>query len=78
MEDNPTGCMGLPDYLGRKSKGEIPIVCVPGCPVQADNFMETLALADWGLNELDFLFVENVGNLSARLRMILEKTSAWC
>jgi Ni,Fe-hydrogenase I small subunit len=52
MEDNPTGCMGLPDYLGRKSKGEIPIVCVPGCPVQADNFMETLALADWGLNEL--------------------------
>jgi hydrogenase small subunit len=44
MEGNPTGCMGLPDYLGWqwRSRGEIPIVCVPGCPVQPDNFMETL------------------------------------
>lgn len=44
MEGNPTGCMGLPDYLGWKwrSQGDIPIVCVPGCPVQPDNFMETL------------------------------------
>jgi len=44
MEGNPTGCMGLPDYLGWKwkSKVGIPIVCVPGCPVQPDNFMETL------------------------------------
>ena len=44
MEGNPTGCMGLPDYLGWqwKSKADIPIVCVPGCPVQPDNFMETL------------------------------------
>jgi hydrogenase small subunit len=44
MEGNPTGCMGLADYLGWewKSKAEIPIVCVPGCPVQPDNFMETL------------------------------------
>ena len=44
MEGNPTGCMGLPDYLGWqwKSNGNIPIVCVPGCPVQPDNFMETL------------------------------------
>ena len=44
MEGNPTGCMGLPDYLGWqwKSKSQIPIVCVPGCPVQPDNFMETL------------------------------------
>jgi hydrogenase small subunit len=44
MEGNPTGCMGLPDYLGWqwKTKAEIPIVCVPGCPVQPDNFMETL------------------------------------
>ncbi len=35
MEGNPTGCMGLADYLGWnwKSKSEIPIVCVPGCPV---------------------------------------------
>jgi hydrogenase small subunit len=44
MEGNPTGCMGLPDYLGWKwrSRADIPIVCVPGCPVQPDNFMETL------------------------------------
>jgi hydrogenase small subunit len=44
MAGNPTGCMGLPDYLGWgwKSKAGIPIVCVPGCPVQPDNFTETL------------------------------------
>lgn len=44
MAGNPTGCMGLPDYLGFdwKSKADIPIVCVPGCPVQPDNFMEVL------------------------------------
>ena len=44
MAGNPTGCMGLPDYLGWqwKSKAGLPIVCVPGCPVQPDNFMETL------------------------------------
>jgi len=44
MEGNPTGCMGLPDYLGWqwRSKANIPIVCVPGCPVQPDNFTETL------------------------------------
>ena len=44
MEGNPTGCMGLPDYLGWqwRSKAGIPIVCCPGCPVQPDNFMETL------------------------------------
>ena len=43
-EGNPTGCMGLPDYLGWQwtSAANIPIVCVPGCPVQPDNFMETL------------------------------------
>ena len=44
MEGNPTGCMGLADYLGWKwkSKAGVPIVCVPGCPVLPDNFMETL------------------------------------
>jgi hydrogenase small subunit len=44
MEGNPTGCTGLPDYLGWdwKSKANIPIVCVPGCPIQPDNFTETL------------------------------------
>ena len=38
------GCMGLPQYLGEnwKSKAGIPIVCVPGCPVQPDNIMESL------------------------------------
>jgi hydrogenase small subunit len=44
MQGNPTGCMGLPDYLGWewRSRADIPIVCVPGCPVQPDNMMETL------------------------------------
>ena len=44
MEGNPTGCMGLADYLGWnwKSAAGIPIVCVPGCPVQPDNFTEVL------------------------------------
>jgi hydrogenase small subunit len=43
MQGNPTGCMGLADYLGWdwKSKAGLPIVNVPGCPVQPDNFMET-------------------------------------
>jgi hydrogenase small subunit len=44
MAGNPTGCMGLADYLGRdfRSAGGLPIVNVPGCPVQPDNFTETL------------------------------------
>ncbi|MBI3822883.1 MAG: hydrogenase expression protein HypE [Planctomycetes bacterium] len=44
MEGNVTGAMGLPDYLGWDwpDKAGVPIVCVPGCPVQPDNFMETL------------------------------------
>jgi hydrogenase small subunit len=44
MVGNPTGAMGLPDYLGWqwKSKADIPIVCVPGCPIQPDNFMDVL------------------------------------
>jgi hydrogenase small subunit len=44
MEGNPTGCMGLADYLGWnfKSKAGLPIVNVPGCPVQPDNFMEAV------------------------------------
>src|ERR1700726_1671756 len=43
MEGNPTGCRGLADDLGRKwkLKANIPIVCVPGCPVQLDNLLET-------------------------------------
>ncbi|MFW6058582.1 MAG: hydrogenase expression protein HypE [Phycisphaeraceae bacterium] len=44
MAGNPTGCMGLADYLGWdfRSAGGLPIVNVPGCPVQPDNMMETL------------------------------------
>jgi hydrogenase small subunit len=44
MAGNATGCMGLADYLGWgfRSQAGIPIVNVPGCPVQPDNFMETL------------------------------------
>lgn len=44
MQNNPTGAMGLPDYLGWdwKSKADIPIVCVPGCPTMPDNMTQTL------------------------------------
>jgi hydrogenase small subunit len=44
MQGNVTGAMGLNDYLGWnwKSKAGLPVVNVPGCPVQPDNFMETL------------------------------------
>src|SRR5215471_6054104 len=44
MSGNPTGAMGVPDYLGWnwKSKAGIPIVCVPGCPIQPDNLAETI------------------------------------
>ncbi|HVE57083.1 MAG TPA: hypothetical protein VNB22_09660, partial [Pyrinomonadaceae bacterium] len=44
MEGNPTGAMGLADYLGWdfKSTLGLPIINVPGCPVQPDNFMETV------------------------------------
>ncbi|HJT15762.1 MAG TPA: hydrogenase expression protein HypE, partial [Thermoanaerobaculia bacterium] len=44
MAGNPTGAMGLADFLGHdfRTAGGLPIVNVPGCPVQPDNFMETL------------------------------------
>ncbi len=44
MAGNPTGSMGLADYLGKnfRTKAGLPIVNVPGCPVQPDNMMETL------------------------------------
>jgi hydrogenase small subunit len=44
MAGNPTGAMGLADYLGWnfRTPAGIPIVNVPGCPVQPDNFMETV------------------------------------
>jgi hydrogenase small subunit len=44
MRNNPTGAMGLRDYLGERwtSRLGIPIVNLPGCPVQPDNITETL------------------------------------
>ncbi len=44
MRGNPTGAMGLCDYLGWHwtSRLGIPIVNLPGCPVQPDNITETL------------------------------------
>lgn len=44
MRNNPTGAMGLPDYLGWEwtSNQGIPIVCIPGCPAQPDNITETI------------------------------------
>jgi hydrogenase small subunit len=44
MQGNPTGCMGLADYLGWswKSSAGVPIINVPGCPVLPDNFTEVL------------------------------------
>jgi hydrogenase small subunit len=44
MTGNPTGAMGVPDYLGWDwtSNAGIPIVCVPGCPAHPDNLSETI------------------------------------
>ncbi len=44
MAGNPTGAMGLADYLGWgfRSAGGLPIVNVPGCPVHPDSFMEVI------------------------------------
>jgi hydrogenase small subunit len=44
MAGNPTGAMGVPDYLGWdwRSKAGLPIVCVPGCPTHPDNLSETM------------------------------------
>jgi hydrogenase small subunit len=44
MAGNPTGAMGVPDYLGWdwRSKAGLPIVCVPGCPIHPDNLSETI------------------------------------
>jgi hydrogenase small subunit len=44
MRNNPTGAMGLRDYLGWSwtSRLDVPIINLPGCPVQPDNITETL------------------------------------
>jgi hydrogenase small subunit len=49
MAGNPTGAMGVLDYLGWdwKSSAGVPIVCVPGCPTQPDNLSETILYLLW-------------------------------
>jgi hydrogenase small subunit len=44
MAGNPTGAMGVADYLGWqwRSKAGLPVVNVPGCPVHPDNLSETI------------------------------------
>jgi hydrogenase small subunit len=44
MRGNPTGAMGLRDYLGAgwTSKLGVPIVNLPGCPVQPDSITQML------------------------------------
>jgi hydrogenase small subunit len=44
MRNNPTGAMGLRDYLGSGwvSRLGVPIINLPGCPAQPDNITETL------------------------------------
>ena len=44
MKNNPTGAMGLPDFLGWgwRSRLDVPIVCIPGCPAQPDNMTSVL------------------------------------
>ncbi|HEX4011357.1 MAG TPA: hydrogenase expression protein HypE [Solirubrobacteraceae bacterium] len=44
MRQNPTGAMGLRDHLGWSwtSCRQVPVVNLPGCPVQPDNITETL------------------------------------
>lgn len=43
---NPTNAMGLLEFLGPgyRSKLGLPIINVPGCPPQGDNFMKTVAM----------------------------------
>ncbi|MBS1793834.1 MAG: hydrogenase expression protein HypE [Acidobacteria bacterium] len=44
MQNNPTGAMGLADYLGWdwRSRAGVPIVCIPGCPTMPDTLTQTL------------------------------------
>ncbi|MEV6984378.1 hydrogenase expression protein HypE [Sphaerisporangium sp. NPDC051017] len=52
MAGNPTGSMGVADYLGWewRSKAGVPIVNVPGCPIQPDNMSETMLYLLYQLN----------------------------
>jgi hydrogenase small subunit len=44
MKNNPTGAMGLRDYLGPKwrSHRKLPVVAVPGCPTQPDSITQIM------------------------------------
>ena len=44
-EGNPTGAMGMMDFLGKdyQSTFGLPVINVPGCAPQGDNFTETVA-----------------------------------
>jgi hydrogenase small subunit len=44
-EGNPTGAMGLMDFLGRNYKSALglPVINIPGCAPVGDNFTETVA-----------------------------------
>ena len=46
MKNNPTGAMGLCDYLGWgwTSAAGLPVVNIPGCPAQPDNTTEALTV----------------------------------
>lgn len=45
-EGNPTGAMGLMDYLGKdyRSAFGLPVINIPGCAPVGDNFTETVAM----------------------------------
>ena len=51
MKNNPTGAMGLCDYLGWgwTSAAGIPVVNIPGCPAQPDNTTEALTVLTMAL-----------------------------
>jgi hydrogenase small subunit len=73
MKNNPTGAMGLRDYLGPgwRSRLGVPIGNLPGCPVQPDNITETLlglALHIAGVEELPEL------DEQGRPRRLFERT----
>jgi len=77
---NPTGAKGALDFLGHdwKSPSGIPVICVPGCPVQGDHLVEVLGYAVLALRgylplpELDkhhrpvFIFGERVHDICPR------------
>jgi hydrogenase small subunit len=46
MKNNPTGAMGLCDYLGWgwTSAAGLPVINIPGCPAQPDNTTESLTV----------------------------------